>query len=120
MFQDKTSAALQLLCRRGNGGVLHVHDPVDGSDPGLRTVLDILKSKHPQAQPASPVAVPLLSSDVPEIHPVVFDRIDASSIRSATLHTKGAAGPSAFAIPSRKLPEDSVHHSWIQRVSLPY
>ena len=84
MFQGKTSAALQLLTQQGRGGVLHVHDLVDASDPDSHTVLDVLKLKHPQAQPASTDAVLLPSTDAPEIHSVVFDRIDASSIRSAT------------------------------------
>ena len=93
MFQGKTSAALQLLTQQGRGGVLHVHDPVDASDPDSHTVLDVLKSKHPQAQPASTNSILLPSTDAPEIHSVVFDRIDASSI---PLHTKGPAGPSGI------------------------
>ena len=96
MFQGKTNAALQLLSQRGIGGVLHIHDPVNRSDPDSLSIFDTLKSKHPQVQPASPDSVPLLSLDVPEIHPVIFDRIDASSIRSAALRTKGAAGPSGI------------------------
>ena len=72
---------------------LHVEDPVDRSDPESQSVLGILKSKHPQAQPASPDAVLLNSSEAPQIHSVVFDQITASSIRSAALRTKGAAGP---------------------------
>ena len=55
-----------------------------------------MKSKHPQAQPTSSDSVPLPSTDAPEIHSVVFDRIDASSIRSAALRTKGSAGPSGI------------------------
>ena len=96
MFQGKTNAALQLLSQRGIGGVLHIHDPVNRSDPDSLSIFDTLKSKHPQAQPVSPDSVPLLSLDVPEIHPVIFDRIDASSICSAALRTKGAAGPSGI------------------------
>lgn len=96
MFQGKTSAALQLLTQNGNSGVLHVDDPADRSDPESRSVLDVLKFKHPQAQPASPDAVLLNSSEVPQIHPVIFDQITASSIRSAALRTKGAAGPSGI------------------------
>jgi hypothetical protein len=96
MFQGKTSAALQLLTQSGNSGVLHVDDPADRSDPESQSVLDVLKSKHPQAQPASPDAVPFISSEAPQIHPVVFDQINATSIRSAALRTKGAAGPSGL------------------------
>ena len=74
IFQGKTSAALQLLSQRGNGGVLHVDDPVDHSDSESQTVLDVLKSKHPQAQPASTDAVPFDAVEAPQIHSVVFDQ----------------------------------------------
>ncbi len=96
MFKGKTSAALRLLSQKGKGGVLHVNDPIHHSDPGSPTVLDVLKSKHPHAQPASSEATPLSHLEVPHVHPVIFDRIDARSIRSAALHTKGSAGPSGI------------------------
>ena len=96
MFKGKTSAALQLLSQRGKGGILHANDPIIRSDPGSETVLDVLRSKHPHAQPASPKVLPLGHTEIPQVHPVIFDRIDASSIRSAALHTKGAAGPSGI------------------------
>ena len=97
MFEGKTNAALQLLSQRGNGGVLHVNDPIDHDDADSHTVLDILKScKHPSPQPATPEAVLPNSSETPQLHPVVFDQIDAKSIRSAALCTKGAAGPSGI------------------------
>ena len=89
MFQGKTSAALELLAQKGRGGILHAQDPIDASDPESLSVLDILKSKHPRAQPASRISVPQVSNDFPVIHPVVLDQIDASSIRSEALRTKG-------------------------------
>ena len=88
--------SLQLLTQNGNSGVLPVNDPVHQSDSESQTVLDILKSKHPQAQPASPDTILWNSSKAPQIHPVIFDQINASSIRSADLRTKGAAGPSGI------------------------
>ena len=97
MFQGKTNAAMQLLSQRCKGGVLHVNDPIDHNDLDSQSVLDILKSKHPSAQPATPEAVLLNSSETPsQLHPVVFDQIEAKSIRSAALRTKGAAGPSGI------------------------
>ena len=96
MFQGKTSAALQLLSQRGKGGILHVNDPIVSSDPNSQCVLDVLKSKHPPAQSASPDTVLFNPDQVPQIHPVVFDQIDSSCIRSAALRTKGAAGPSGI------------------------
>ena len=50
MFQGKTQAALQLLTDQGKGGLLHLDDPVTP----LSTVKDVLLSKHPPCNPASP------------------------------------------------------------------
>ena len=55
---------------------------------------EILKTKHPVGQPAS--ADSILHGTPPEIHPVVFDSIDARLIRSTALKTTGAAGPSGL------------------------
>ena len=46
MFVGKTNAAIQLLSREGNGGILHPSDSVDCGNQETRTGLDILKSKH--------------------------------------------------------------------------
>ena len=96
MFQGKVNAALQLLSSQGKGRVLGVDDIIDQGDNAKKSVLDILKSKHPCAQPVSPNAVFDQSSIPPDVHPVVFDGITASSIRRAALQTKGAAGPSGI------------------------
>ena len=53
----KTSAALDLLAHNGSSGVLHVDDPANREDPASPSVLDVLKSKHPAAQPAAPEAL---------------------------------------------------------------
>ena len=55
-----------------------------------------LKSKHPAAVPAQ--ADVLLSNHLGPsgVHPVIFDSIDAGSIRRASLVTNGAAGPSSL------------------------
>ena len=94
MFQGKTSAALDLLTRRGKGGVLHATKVMNDRDSHPQTVLDILQSKHPHAQAASPESLPAGHPEAPLLHPVVFDQIDATAICSATLRTRGAAGPS--------------------------
>jgi len=96
MFKGKTSAALQLLSQKGKGGILHVGDHINSNDSGSLTVLDVLRMKHPQAMPASPEALPFVTSEIPQDHSVIFDCIDGSAIRSAALHTKGAAGPSGI------------------------
>ena len=94
MFRGKTSAALDLLVSRGSSGVLHVNDPTNNQDPTSPSVLDVLKSKHPAAQPA-PLEALVPDHQLPtEVHPVIFDKIDAAAIRTAALSTSGAAGPS--------------------------
>ena len=93
MFQGKINAALKLLSAQGKGGILRTDDVVDIGYYVQKSVLDILKSKHPHAQPVSPAALPHGSAVPPEVHPVVFDQITAACIRRAAIHTKGAAGP---------------------------
>ena len=96
MFRGKTSAALDLLVSRGSSGVLHVNDPTNNQDPTSPSVLEVLKSKHPAAQPA-PLEALIPDHQLPtEVHPVIFDKIDAAAIRTAALTTSGAAGPSGL------------------------
>lgn len=111
MFQGKTHAALQMLTDKGKGGILHLDSPVSTTDSKPCTVKDILRSKHPPGQPADPdIVIP----DVPpDVHPVIFDPINATLIRSTALRTRGAAGPSgldayAWRRLSRLLPMPSV------------
>ena len=54
----------------------------------------MFNSKHPQGEQAN--AECILPSDPEDIHPVIFDSIDASAIRSAALRTTGSAGPSGL------------------------
>ena len=91
MFKGKVHAALDLLSNKGRGGVLHL-DHLVKSD--LSDDLSVKKTKHPVGQPAS--ADCILQGTPPEIHPVVFDGIDARLIRSTALRTTGAAGPSGL------------------------
>ena len=93
MFQGKTNAALRLLTDQGRGGVLHLDDRLDTSN-GQRRVKDVLLDKHLSGQPLHPDVV--CSEDPYETHPVLFESLDADAIRSAALHTSGAAGPSGL------------------------
>ncbi len=52
------------------------------------------ETKHPDAAAATPNTI--ISSDPPDCHPVIFESIDAASIRSTSLNTHGAAGPSGL------------------------
>ena len=57
MFQGKTNEALELLSKQGRGGILCADDLVELANSSGKTVLDILRSKHPTAEPASPDAL---------------------------------------------------------------
>ena len=94
MFQGKTQAALQLLTDKRKGQVLHLHDTVKNGNSTLTTVKDVLKSKHPPGQDFSPECTH--QGIPPEVHPIIFDSIDASMIQFTALNTKGAAGPSGL------------------------
>ena len=51
MFQGKVNSAIQPLAQHGKGGVLHADDNINLGDQGVKSVLDILRSKHPSATP---------------------------------------------------------------------
>ena len=97
MFRGKTHAALDLLANSGKGGVLHLDQPANADDPDSVSVREVLVSKHPTGQPASPESTEsTLWGLPPVIHPIIFDSIDARLIRSTALKTSGAAGPSGL------------------------
>ena len=94
MFMGKCKAALDLLSNDNNGGVLHLDDPADANNPNSPTVRDILISKHPPGQPAYSSCI--IPSEPQDPHHVIFDSLDADTIRSAALKVNGAAGPSGL------------------------
>ena len=59
-------------------------------------MLDALLEKHPAKQPAFPDIILMNNSTPPTPYPMIFDSIDASTIRAAALHTDGSAGPSGI------------------------
>ena len=71
---------------------MSIHDKVNPTNGSDRTVLDDLKSKHPPGSEVNPDAI--LSDQELDFHPVIFESIDAESIRAAALRTTGGAGPS--------------------------
>ena len=77
MLRGKTSAALDLLSQKGKGGVLRAADPANPDDPASPTVLEVLKSKHPHAQPATTEAL-LPDLDPTQVHPVIYDMIKSA------------------------------------------
>ena len=93
------------LSDESKGAVLQLDDPIDTGNEQT-TVRDIPASKHPPGQPAHPDAVidddPLVLratlpierergcsplDDPPEIHPVLFESLDAAMIRSSASGT---------------------------------
>ena len=94
MFKGKTHAALDLLANSGKGGVLHLDQIANADESNSKTVREVLMHKHPTGQPPPPESI--LPGPPPEIHPVVFDCIDAHLICSTALKTSGAAGPSGL------------------------
>ena len=59
----------------------------------LEMVRAALLKKHPQKQPLKPSAIISPGSHVHELHPVLFEKIDAPLIRHTILRMDGAAGP---------------------------
>ena len=96
MFQGKITAAIDMLCRQGKTGILHVSDKVECGEQGHLPVADVLKAKHPAAKSAHPSALIENSDAYPTVPPVVFDQITGSSIRQAALRMKGAHSPSGL------------------------
>jgi len=94
MFEGKTRAALQLVSGHHRGGVLNLSDVVDPASNCC--VRDVLRAKHPSAQPLYHNCLLPDWADPPSPHPVIFSSLNAAIIRSAALRTSGAAGPSGI------------------------
>ena len=91
VFQGKIKDALRLLDSSSSGRILHLND---SSGQDNLSVLDCLHSKHPQGQPilSSDYIYPLQSDFDP--HPVIFEKLTGSLIKSVAQRTRGSAGPS--------------------------
>ena len=79
MKQGKINAAVKLLTSSMDGGVLPLDDDT----------MTLLQSKHPEPAECNDDAI--FDQQATEVHPVVFDAINADSIRLATLNTRGGA-----------------------------
>ena len=96
MLAGKTKAALRLLSEEGRGSVLPAHQHIDPDDPCSKSVLQVLKEKHPPPGDVLQEALLSQSSNVAESHPVLFDNITSDTIRRAALRSGGSAGPSGL------------------------
>ena len=85
MFAGKYKAALDLLSKEESGGILYLKDQMIQ----CLSLSELLVQKHPVGQP---VYDSCIVPDEPEDpHPVLFESLDASAIRSAALSVNGAA-----------------------------
>ena len=90
MLNGKVSSTIRLLSEQLNSGLLHLDDAIEN-----KSVIDILFDKHPPPQHPHPSS--LLSDNPLDCHPVLFEAIDASLIRSTSLRTTTTtAGPSGL------------------------
>ena len=94
MFRGKTQAAFDLLATKDRGGVLDLDHIMKSEGSNDQTVKDILKSKHPKGQPATPDTI--IEGTPSKIHPILFEGTDAHLICSTALKTKGSAGLSGL------------------------
>ena len=93
VFEGKIHSAIRFLSDNHGGGVLDITSVIDRENNS--TVLDVLKEKHPPARSVAVAA--LVTTDLPaDPHPVYFERLTGSLVRSAALRTQGAAGPSGI------------------------
>ena len=84
MFEGKTSAALKLITGHQRGCLLQLNDQIDPSNPNC-LVCDILKEKHPPAQPLSQdCLISEVSESVP-FHLIIFEALNGPMIRLAAL-----------------------------------
>ena len=86
MLEGKTSAALKLITGHQCGCLLQLNDQIDPSNPNC-LVRDILKEKHPPAQPLSQDCLISQVSESAPFHPIIFEALNGPMIRSAALRT---------------------------------
>ena len=106
MLQGKVHSALRYLSCHSSSGVLNLDAQVpvrsSNGDTVMTTVHEALLDKHPLGKPPDPST--LLGSPPSTVNPILFDGLNADAIRSASLRTTGAAGPSGLdAIAWRRL-----------------
>ena len=94
VFEGKIHSALRFLSDNHGCGVMDLSKFVDEKND--RTVLDVLREKHPCVGAVCPEALVTTSDKPVESHPVLFERLTGSAIRSAALRTQGTAGPSGI------------------------
>ena len=91
MSMGNVKAALRLINEHGDRGCL----PLDSIQPDGRTVKQHLLDKHPPGKPINPSTI----SDCPPTsrpHPVIFEEIDGTLIKTTIQRMDGAVRPSGL------------------------
>ena len=92
---------------QNTGGALHLDSNI-GTDAAPCSVHDALLAKHPPGQNVSTNALYSTTTEPATVHPVVFETIDATTIKTAALRsTDGAAGASGI---DARVGDDYLHH----------
>ena len=91
MSTGKISAAIGCLSDKKTKGVLPLNGVIEG-----KTVLSILKAKHPQAKTVITNYITEVSEDRMPYHPSIFEQINPNTVRKSTLKTHGSHGPSGL------------------------
>ena len=97
MEQGKVKSALRYLSRNSTGGVLNLDDMIpSASEQVLRSTRDVLQDKHPTGKPPDLSSLLTSSSETNILDPILFENLNADTIRNAAMHTQGSAGPSGL------------------------
>lgn len=94
IFEGKIHSALRYISENQSKGVLQLNEITERN--GSKTVFDVLLDKHPPAREVDVEALVTTTDEAPEVHPVLFERLTGSAIRTSALRTQGAAGPSGI------------------------
>ena len=96
MLRGDVKAAIALLDSDDYTGTpISLEMPLASKSPSW-TVCDELLKKHRKSQPAHSAALQSLDGCNDQFHPVIFEALDGALIRTAALHTHGAAEPSGL------------------------
>ena len=99
MSTGKISAAIGCLSDKKTKGVLPLNEVIEG-----KTVLSILREKHPQAKTANTNYIAEVKKKTMPYHPSTFEQINAKTVRKSTLKTHGSHGLSGLdACESRRI-----------------
>ena len=91
MSTGNISAAIDCLSDKKTKGVLPLSEVIKG-----KTVLSILKEKHPQAKIANTYYITEVTEDTMPYHPSIFEQLNAKTIRKSTPKTHRSHGHSGL------------------------